>query len=206
MKKLTTTFATLALAFTINTGVQAQKIAHIAVDSLLTTMPEYNKAKEIGSKIAKELEQMLTKMQSELEEKNAAYQTNPPTSEVIKKAAEDEIQSIYQRIQDSRANAQQEYQKKSGELTKLLYEKAKKAIDAVAKEAGYKYVLDTSSGVVIYFESSDDIFLAVKKKLLSMPVLILPGEENLAPATPKPTANGPKPTPGKPIPPEKTGK
>jgi outer membrane protein len=54
-------------------------------------------------------------------------------------------------------------------------EKAKKGIEAVAKEGGYKYVLDTSVGNVLYSEPADDIFAAVKKKLDSMPLANIPG-------------------------------
>ncbi|HVA98516.1 MAG TPA: OmpH family outer membrane protein, partial [Bacteroidia bacterium] len=72
---------------------------------------------------------------------------------------------LNQRIQDFQTQAQQDIQKKNDELTKPVYDKAKKAIDEVAKEKGYKYVLDTSTGVVLYSEPSDDILDLVKKKL-----------------------------------------
>ena len=61
--------------------------------------------------------------------------------------------------------AQADYQKKSAELSKPVYEKAKKAIDQVAKDNGYKYVLDTSTGLVLYSEPTDDIISLVIKKL-----------------------------------------
>ena len=57
-------------------------------------------------------------------------------------------------------------------------EKAKKGIEAVAKEGAYKYVLDTSVGTVLYSEASDDVLMAVKKKLDSMPVAVIPGANN----------------------------
>ena len=62
-------------------------------------------------------------------------------------------------------------------------EKAKKAIEAVAKENGYKYVLDTSAGNVLYSEASEDILLAVKKKLDSMPAAVIPGANPEKPKT-----------------------
>ncbi|MCC6838021.1 MAG: OmpH family outer membrane protein, partial [Bacteroidia bacterium] len=37
--------------------------------------------------------------------------------------------------------------------------------DQVAKENGYKYVLDTSTGLVLYNEPADDIIGLVVKKL-----------------------------------------
>jgi outer membrane protein len=68
-----------------------------------------------------------------------------------------------------------DYHKKYTELSKPIQEKAKKAIDAVAKEGGYKYILDTSSGVVLFHEPSDDVLMLVKKKLDTMPMAVLPG-------------------------------
>ena len=44
-------------------------------------------------------------------------------------------------------------------------DKAKKAIDDVAKEKGYTYILDTSTGSVLYWEGGDDIMMYVKEKL-----------------------------------------
>jgi hypothetical protein len=48
----------------------------------------------------------------------------------------------------------------------------------VAKENGYKYVLDASAGFILYSEPSDDILPQVKKKLDSMPIANLPGANN----------------------------
>ncbi|HXU27839.1 MAG TPA: OmpH family outer membrane protein, partial [Bacteroidia bacterium] len=47
-------------------------------------------------------------------------------------------------------------------------------VDAVAKENGFKYVLDTSTGIVLFHEPSDDIFALVKKKLETMPAAVIP--------------------------------
>ena len=84
-----------------------------------------------------------------------------------------------------------DYQKKSAELTAPIMEKAKKGIEAVSKEGGYKYVLDTSTGNILYSDPADDILMAVKKKLDSMPLATIPG----AGATEKPKTNTPKTTP-----------
>ena len=46
-----------------------------------------------------------------------------------------------------------------------MLEKANTAIEAVAKENEYSYILDTSAGVVLYFPETDDILPLVKTKL-----------------------------------------
>jgi outer membrane protein len=51
------------------------------------------------------------------------------------------------------------------DLINPIIEKAKKAIEQVAKENGYTYIFDTSVGAVLYWEESDNVLSLVKKKL-----------------------------------------
>ncbi|MEI6488862.1 MAG: OmpH family outer membrane protein [Bacteroidota bacterium] len=167
-----------------STTMNAQKIAHINLDSLISIMPESKTAQQAVQDYAKQLEEQVTAMQSELKTKYDDYQAkSKDMAEVVRASKEKELNDLNQRIQDFQQQAQTDYQKKSAELSKPVYEKAKKAVDAVAKENGFKYVLDTSTGMVIYSEQSDDIIGLVIKKLG-----ITPG------ATPivAPANNGPK--------------
>jgi len=149
-------------AFTAN----AQKIAHINLDSLISVMPETKVATQSVQDYAKQLETQVTAMQTELQAKYEEYQAKQKDMpELVRASKEKELNDLNQRIQDFQQQAQQDYQKKSAELSKPVYEKAKKAIDQVAKDNGFKYVLDTSTGMVIYNEPADDIFNLVVKKL-----------------------------------------
>lgn len=149
-------------SFTAN----AQKIAHISLDSLISVMPESKTAQQAVQDYAKQLEQQVTAMQMELQTKYEAYQKDMANmAPIVKDSKEKELNDLNQRITDFQQQAQADYQKKSAELSKPVYEKAKKAIDQVAKENGYKYVLDTSTGLVIYNEPADDIIGLVIKKL-----------------------------------------
>ena len=116
-------------------------------------------------------------------------------SALVANTEETELQDLNKRIEDFKAQAQQDYQRKYGELSKPIYDKAKKAIDLVAKENGYKYVLDTSAGNVLYSESADDILPLVLKKLDTMPAAQIPGalQTKPAPVSPKPATGNPKP-------------
>lgn len=149
-------------SFTAN----AQKIAHIDLDSLISIMPESKTAQQAVQDYAKQLEQQVTAMQTELQTKYEEYQAKSKDwAEVVRASKEKELNDLNQRIQDFQTQAQSDYQKKSAELSKPVYDKAKVAIDDVAKTNGFKYVLDTSTGIVIYHEPSDDIFSLVVKKL-----------------------------------------
>ena len=174
MKKIFKSVAILFVAVSMQEAV-AQKIAHIQLDSLITIMPETKQAQELAQGYLKDLEKQVGSMKSEFDSKYQDYQANVATmSDLVKKTKEEELTQLNQRIEDFRTQAQQDYQKKSADLSKPIYDKAKKAVDVVARENGYKYVLDTSTGIVLFHEPSDDIFLLVKKKLDSMPPAVLP--------------------------------
>ena len=178
------TVAVLALGLQ---QAQAQKIAHVQMDSLIQLMPETKQAMDIAQNYLKDLEKQVTTMKAEFDGKYQDYLTNKDTySDLVRKTKEEELQTLNQRIEDFRQQAQADYQKKYTELSKPIQEKAKKAIDAVAKEGGYKYVLDTSTGVVLFYEASDDILMPVKKKMDSMPLATLPGAGANTPPKPQP--------------------
>jgi outer membrane protein len=154
-------------AILINSAsMNAQKTAHINLDSLISIMPESKVAQQSVQEYAKQLEQQVTAMQTELQTKYAEYQEkSKDLPELVRANKEKELTDLQQRIQDFQQQAQAEYQKKSAEFSKPVYDKAKKAIDQVAKDNGYKYVLDTSTGIVIYSEPTEDIIALVIKKL-----------------------------------------
>lgn len=194
MKTLVKSIAIVAFTVGTITLAKAQKIAHISLDSLITTMPESKTAQEVAQKYLKDLENQVATMDNELQTKYADYMKNKDTySALVASTKETELQDLNKRIEDFKGQAQQDYQRKYGELSKPIYEKAKKAIDLVAKENGYKYVLDTSSGNILYSEASDDIISLVIKKMSTMEPAQIPGATNTiksAPGTTKPAGTG----------------
>ena len=147
-------------------SASAQKFAHINLDSLLRSMPESDSARRVGQGHYQMLEGEVESMQKEYQEKVQDYQAHQATyTELIKQTKQQEIQDMGQRIQAFQSSAQADLQKFNDSITKPIINKAKKAITEVAKEHHYNYVLDTSSGVVIYSESSDDIYSMVADKL-----------------------------------------
>jgi outer membrane protein len=193
MNKLFKVASVVILAFSLQQA-SAQKIAHVQMDSLIQLMPETKTAMDIAQNYLKDLEKQVTTMKAEFDGKYQDYLTNKDTySELVRKTKEEELQTLNQRIEDFRQQAQADYQKKYTDLSKPIQEKAKKAIDVVAKEGGYKYVLDTSTGVVLFHEAGDDILMLVKKKMDGMPLAQLPGAGT---TTPKKDNPKPQPKPG----------
>jgi outer membrane protein len=56
-------------------------------------------------------------------------------------------------------------QTKRKELLQPILDKAEKAIKDVAKEKGYDYVFDTSTGAVLVTKDADNLLPLVKTKL-----------------------------------------
>ncbi len=193
MKNLVKSIAIVALTVGSMSVANAQKIAHISLDSLITLMPESKTAQDVAQKYLKDLETQVATMETELQTKYNDYMQNSAGySDLVRGTKEKELQDLNKRIEDFKGQAQQDYQRKYGELSRPIYDKAKKGIEAVAKENGYKYVLDTSTGNVLYTESADDILALVKKKLDTMPAAVIPGAGNAQKTTPN---NTPKTTP-----------
>jgi outer membrane protein len=151
---------------TVSSTSFAQKTAFIALDSLLSVMPEMAEAKKSSAEHYKQLESTLTTMQKDLNDKLAEFQANETKyTDLIKQTKQKEMQDLNQRIQDFQTQAQVDFQKKNDELTKPINTKAKKAIEKIAKTKGYKMVIDASGGLLLYSEPADDIFNAVKIEL-----------------------------------------
>jgi len=156
----------LIVLATTSFALNAQKTAHLDLDSLINIMPEMVDAKKASADHLKQLESTLTAMQKDLNDKLNDFQTNEKIfTDLIKTTKQKELQDLNQRIQDFQVQAQTDFQKKNDELTKPINDKAKKAIEKVAKAKGYKMVIDSSVGVLLYTDPADDIFNLVKTEL-----------------------------------------
>jgi outer membrane protein len=164
MKKIIS--ITLLLGLTVISSVNAQKLGHIALDSLLKSMPESDSAKKVGQAYYMQLANQIESMQKELQQKYEDYQQKQAGyTELIKQTKQQELNEMNQRIQSFQGQAQTSLQRFNDSITRPVIAKAKNAINAVAKEHGYKYIFDTSSGVVLYSEDSDDVYGMVAEKL-----------------------------------------
>ena len=166
MKKLA--IALLIVVATIGaTNAQVKnKFGHINSQELLEVMPEKVTADQQIEEFGKQLQKQLQTMMAERETKVNDYMENEATmSEIIAQTKAEEIQMLDQRIQAFQQNAQQSLAKKEGEAYQPILDKARKAIEEVAKENGFTYIFDVSAGALLYQPESDDILSLVKTKL-----------------------------------------
>lgn len=98
------TFKLIVVGLTVIMGsftANAQKIAHINLDSLITLMPESKTAQLAVQDYSKQLQDQVTAMQTELQTKYEEYQAkSKDMPEVVRAAKEKELNDLNQRIQD----------------------------------------------------------------------------------------------------------
>jgi len=163
--KILLMLAVMALA-TTTFAQKGAKIGHINSNDLLVAMPEKATVQKELEAHASELETALSAMNKEYQSKVADFQAKQDVmTDIIKQSKIKEITDLEKRITEFQQTAQTDLQKKEQELLQPIIDKAKNAINEVAKENNYTLILDSSVGVVLYSIEGDDILPLVKKKL-----------------------------------------
>jgi len=163
MKRLIMALGILSMALVLH----AQKFGHVSSEELLQAMPEYDSAQiklqELRTHYEDEIERIQVEINNKIEEFNNSEAT---MSDLIKEAKASEIQELQVRLQNYSQTAQQELQQRSMRLIQPVMDKARNAIDEVAKEKGLIYVFDLSQGNPVYTSpESLDLLPLVKAKL-----------------------------------------
>ncbi len=127
------------------------KIGHVNVVEILTVLPETDSAQILIEQDTKDLELMLEEMQVEYNKLLNDYQKNINTySELIRTTKESDLIEMQNRIQAFQQNASQQLQQRNSELMQPIYARIQLAIDKVASNDNFTYVLDISQGAVVF--------------------------------------------------------
>jgi outer membrane protein len=163
MKRMILAIAIFSMAFMLN----AQKFGHVTSELLLQDMPEYDSAQVKMQNLRQQYELEMEQIQVEINKKIEAFnQAEATMSDLIKEAKASEIQEMQMRLQNFSQTANQDLQQQGMVFMQPVLEKARKAIDEIAKEHGLIYVFDISQGNPIYTsEESLDMLPLVKAKL-----------------------------------------
>ena len=163
MKRMTLAMGILCMALAVN----AQKFGHITAELLLQEMPEYDSAQVKLQELNQSYELEIERIQVEINKKIEEFQRTEATmSQLIKEAKASEIQEMQQRLQNFAQTAQQDLQQQQMAFLQPVMDRARKAIEEVAKEHGLLYVFDMSQGNPVYAsEESVDMLPLVKTKL-----------------------------------------
>tara|TARA_B100000678_G_C18098117_1_gene457597 strand:- start:171 stop:686 length:516 start_codon:yes stop_codon:yes gene_type:complete len=169
MKQFRTLLIALSFVFgaVALSNAQDSKVAHINTQELIETMPAYKSAMSQLEKLESTYRADIDDLYKEAQSKNQRYQqeaVNQTEEENAKRAQE--LQQDQQKIVQFQQNAQKELQKKESELLRPVYEKARTSIQKVAREKGYDYVLDSTTGAGgVILADGYDLMPDVKKDL-----------------------------------------
>lgn len=167
MKKLfKVALVALCVVFMGNVAMAQVKIGYINQNDLIGAMPELKTVNTQMEAYNKTFTDRIALLQTEFTNKLTAYNTKKATmTDADRTAAEAELQDLQKRGTDYQATAQKSVEAKGAEYMKPLLEKAKLAIETVAKEKGYSYVLDSSTTALLVAPPADDMMAAVKLKM-----------------------------------------
>ena len=165
MKKLIICALCAICGFT--TANAQAKFGHVNTQEIIQAMPEFAAARADIEKLTQQYEADLKSMQDELQKKADAFDKEQATlPENIKTRRNQELQDLYQRIQQTYQDNQQALGKAQQEKMQAITTKVLDAIKAVGQEGGFVYVMDMSAGIpYISTTLSTDVTVQVKAKL-----------------------------------------
>ena len=165
MKKTLIAIVMAVIAFSGSAMAQKNvKLGHINSQELMQIMPGRDSVQSVLQKEVAELESTLKTMYAEYETRSNDYlQNQAGWTDLIRQTKQREIQDMQARIEEFRQNAQTKMQEREAELTKPIIDRAKKAIEDVARDGNYTYIFDGAA--LLFSQESEDIMPQVKKKL-----------------------------------------
>jgi outer membrane protein len=127
------------------------KIGHVDITGIMNALPQRDSAASVLEKETKEYQStydemtaVYNKMMDDYEKKQSTY------SEIVKKNKESELLDKEKRLKEFEQNATTTLQKRNTELVQPIMDKILRAINKVAAENGFTYILDVSKGSVVY--------------------------------------------------------
>ena len=152
-------------------AVFAQKFGHVDTQAIIQSLPEVSKVNGELEALGKQYQNELQAMQDEINRKDEEYQKTKSTMNATKQQeTEAAINQLFQKYQQALQDNQQAFQKAQAEKMQPIQEKIMKAIENVAKNGGYVYIMERGVGQPIYISEtlSKDVTSDVKAELNKM--------------------------------------
>lgn len=164
MKQFLTILFISAGIFGFTTAANAQKIGYISADEIIQLMPE-------AAKIQADLDDYQQSLYQNAQEKNQAFEEavakfvkdSATMNASLKEVKRNELQRQSQELSGEQQKIQNQFQQKQMELSTPIQKKLQTAIEEVAKENGYTYILPKEALIVM--PPGSDIGSLVMKKL-----------------------------------------
>ncbi|MFN2438374.1 MAG: OmpH family outer membrane protein [Chitinophagaceae bacterium] len=163
MKK---SFLLLAFCFCFGAFGHAQRYAIIDTKYILDKMPDYKSAQKNMDDIASGWQKEIDKMQQDLDKMYKDFEAEQVMlSEELRKKREDQLfvkEKTLRDLQRQRFGFEGDLFKKRQELIKPVQDKVYNAVQKLAVQRGYDFILDKSEGITVIFadpklEKSEDV-------------------------------------------------
>jgi outer membrane protein len=149
---LTTLFGAGLISLSMTTFAQATlKIGHVDINLILSSLPQRDSAAAVMEKETKEMQSTYEQMTAEYNKMFDDYEKAAPLlNEIVKKAKETELLDKQKRLEEFQQVASSKLEQRNADLIKPILDKILKAVDKVAADNGFTYILDVSKGSVVY--------------------------------------------------------
>ena len=163
MKKILLIACCMAL---FTSAINAQKYAIIDTKYILDRLPEYKQAQKQLDDIAAGWQKEIDSMQSQLDRMYKDYDAEQVMlSEELRKKREDQLFIKEKTLRDQqrkRFGFEGDLFKKRQELIKPVQDKVYNAVQKIATQRGYDFILDKSEGITVIFadpklDKSEDV-------------------------------------------------
>jgi len=150
----------------LTVAVQAQRYAVIETKYILEKMPDYTKAQQQLDDFAKEWQAEIDKLQAELDKMYTQYDAEKVMlSPELQQKREDQLfnkEKALRDLQRKRFGFEGDLFQKRQELVKPIQDKVYNAIQKLATQRGYDFILDKSEGITVIFadpklDKSEDV-------------------------------------------------
>ena len=167
MRKLKSLLLVAILTLGMSGVANAQKVGHVVYERVIENMPETRALQVELAKITKTYKDDIDGMKKKLDDKIQKYTAEQAqqTEDTNKQRAQ-EVQVDNSRVQQAEQAAYQDIQEKQNNKLAPIIEKARKAISEVAKAKQILYVLDGSAGRGLLVADGENLYDAVKAKLV----------------------------------------
>ena len=167
MRKIKSFLVAMAIFVGATSFVNAQtEMAHIDTQGLMESMPEMKAAQGQLEKLQKTYDTEIKGMAKEFEAKVQQYGSEEGTKTQEENAKRvEEVQGMERNISAYRQQAMEDLRKKELDVYQPILDKARAAIQKVARAQGFQYVLDSTQGQGVILADGTDLMVAVKKEL-----------------------------------------
>ncbi|HEX6224407.1 MAG TPA: OmpH family outer membrane protein [Chryseolinea sp.] len=169
MRKLVLLAVMGFLAFVSHAQTASVKVGYADVDYIFGQMPEQKQIDTELKSVQTQLKNQIDAKYQDYQKKLQDYQANLNTMiDAVRANTERELVQMQQNIEKLQQDAQTTVQTKQNQLMEPVFKKVGKAIEDVAKENGFTFILSQQIGgldVILYGDEKMDVSDLVLKKL-----------------------------------------